>query len=49
VINEQRRRYYTPDFMADWEYLYSELMKHKEELGYSWKPPATLGRYISDE
>jgi CP family cyanate transporter-like MFS transporter len=25
------------------------LMKHKEELGYSWEPPATLGRYIPDE
>jgi hypothetical protein len=33
VIKEQRGRYYTPEFMVDWEYLCSELMKLKEELG----------------
>jgi len=49
VIEEHRKRYYTSDFMTDWEYLCSELMKRKEELGYSWEVPATLGRYIPDE
>ncbi|UCD44227.1 MAG: hypothetical protein JSV27_08805 [Candidatus Bathyarchaeota archaeon] len=49
VIEEQRRRYYTSDFMAEWEYLYSELMRYKQELGFTWEPPATLSKYIPDE
>jgi hypothetical protein len=49
VIEEQRRRYYTPDFVSDWEYLVAELLKYKEKLGYSWEPPETFGRYIPDQ
>lgn len=49
VIEEQRRRYYTSDFMAEWEYLCSELIRYKKELGFSWEPLATMGKYIPDE
>jgi hypothetical protein len=49
VIEEQRRRYHTPDFVSDWEYLVAEVLKYKEKLGYSWEPPETFGRYIPDQ
>ena len=45
IIAEQRRRYYTDDYMSDWEYLVDELMKKKRNLGYTWQVPEDLGRY----
>ena len=48
VIYEQRKRYYTENFLAEWEYLVSELLKYKAKLGFQWTPPETLGKYIPD-
>ena len=49
VIEEQRRRYYTPSFMGNWEYLVSELIEYGEKIGNPWIPPATLSKYIPDQ
>ena len=48
VIEEQRKRYYTPIFLEDWEYLVDEMIKHGEKIGYPWTPPATLTKYVLD-
>jgi hypothetical protein len=49
IIEEQRKRYYSSDFMAEWEYLSAELMRHKEKLGFQWEPTSTFAKYIPDE
>jgi hypothetical protein len=49
IIEEQRRRYYTPSFMGDWEYLVKRLIEHGEEIGDPWTPPASLSKYIPDK
>ena len=33
VIEEERRRVYTPKYMADWEYLYNEVLMYREKIG----------------
>ena len=49
IIYELRKRYYTPITFSDWEYLVTELLKYKTELGYPWEPPTTLSKYIPDQ
>jgi len=49
VIEEQRRRYYTPSFLGDWEHLVSRLIEHGEKIGDPWIPSATLSKYIPDQ
>ena len=48
IITEQRKRYYTPHFFENWEYLVNEMIKHGEKIGDPWTPPATLTRYVPD-
>ena len=48
IIAEQRKRYYTPLFHENWEYLVNEMIKHGEKIGDPWTPPATLTRYVPD-
>lgn len=49
IIEEQRKRYYTSSYMANWEYLVDEVMKHGEKIGDPWTPPVTLSKYVSDQ
>jgi len=49
VIEEQRKRYYTPLYLENWEYLVNEFIKYGEKIGYPWTPPATLSRYVPDQ
>ncbi len=49
VIGEQMKRYYTPIFHENWEYLVNEFIAYGEKIGYPWTPPATLSRFIPDQ
>ncbi|UCD45781.1 MAG: hypothetical protein JSV27_04660 [Candidatus Bathyarchaeota archaeon] len=49
MIEEQRRRYYTPSFMRDWEHMIHRLIEHGEKIGNPWLLPATLFKYIPDQ
>ena len=49
VIFEQRKRYYTETYMAEWEYIVNEIIKYREQIGDPWTPPTTLSRYIPDQ
>lgn len=48
VIEEQRKLYYTPTFMENWEYLTNEMIKYGEKIGDPWTPPTTLSKYVPD-
>ncbi len=49
VIEEQRKRYYTPTYLENWEFLINEMIKYGEKIGDPWEPPSTLSKYIPDE
>ena len=49
VIKEQRKRYYTPTFNANWEYLVNEFIKYGEKIGDPWTPPTSLSKYIPED
>ena len=49
IIEEQRKRYYTPLFLENWEYLVNEFIAYGIKIGHPWTPPVTLSKYIPDQ
>ena len=49
IIEEQRKRYYTPLWLQNWEYYVNEVLKYWEKMGYPYTPPETLSKYIPDQ